>query len=233
MPGPWSTTRTRSRSPTARARSDTGSPVRVADRVLEHVHERTLELARIGLQRRQLAVDRDLEGLSRCTGHLDGLVQHVLQRAPRQARRGAAGLQQREVQQLLDQHPQPRARHRARARAPRRRSRPPSARGSSVPAAREDRRDGRAQVVGDRAQHGRLHLVRAPQGGRLDHLSAERLAVHRRGEDRGQRRDARARARARAAPPGRRRAARARRSSRRRPGAAAGPPPRRPGRPRA
>ena len=51
-----------------------------------------------------------------------------------------------------------------------------------------DRRHGRAQVVRDGAQHGRLHLVAAPQRGRLDDLGLQPLARERGREDRLERR---------------------------------------------
>ena len=63
----------------------------------------------------------------------------------------------------------------------------------------EDRRDGRAQVVGDRAQHGRLHLVAAAQRCRLDDLRPQARAVERGREDRLSAGTTRSRARSRSA----------------------------------
>src|SRR5205085_11728471 len=74
--------------------------------VLQHVREGPLELTGIAVKQRHAGFDRELEQ-DRVIAHLlDRLLQHLVDRIPHQPRLGAAGLQHRQVEELLDQLPE-------------------------------------------------------------------------------------------------------------------------------
>ena len=172
------------REPTARARTDTGWPPPVARRVLQQVGEGALELGGVGADERQVGGDRAARrsrAAARCRRRRPGRPPRP-STTPRAARRcrppGATG--------------------RAACR-PGATSRPASPTMSatssralgpgdselelSAPAAVEDRRQRRAQVVGDGAQQRGLEHVGAPQRRGLDDLAlqARRARARRRG----------------------------------------------------
>ncbi len=135
-PGPWSVIRIATSAPDPLGGDRHRLVAGVADRVLDHVRERPLELGRVGLEQRQVGLDRDVERRRgrRSTLRDRGLDQ-LLGRGPVGARVQLAGLQAREVEQVVDQAREP-ARTRSRSprpalRAPRRRasasSSPPAA----------------------------------------------------------------------------------------------------------
>ena len=102
--------------------------------------------------------------VGRRAGVLERGADHLVERDPVGARLGRAGLQAREVEQLVDEPREP--------RGSRARSCPLSSARSAVVergrrqrlAGGDDRGQRRAQVVRDRAQHRGLDLVAAPQG---------------------------------------------------------------------
>ena len=186
MPGPRSTTRTSSRPPLTRARTETGLP---------GAEWRSAFSSRFANARSSCAASARISGRSRSIASRTRSARRRRRRPPRAAPPrpstsrargcGRAGLQARQVEQLVDQPRQPRALARDRRPRARAASSSSSAGEPSASAAGDDRGQRGAQVVRDRAQDGGLDLVRAAQRARLDHLARER---------------ARARARRRAAP---------------------------------
>ena len=159
MPGPRSTTRTSSRPPlTPRAHRD-GLAGAVAGRVLEQVRERPLELRGVGADQRQVAVDGEptrspASPASSTAARRTSSTEHQSR-----ARLGRAGLQPREVEQLVDSRAS-RALSRDHAGASSRRARRLDSGGEPAPRpAVDDRGQRRAQVVRDRAQQRGLDLV--------------------------------------------------------------------------
>jgi hypothetical protein len=151
----------------------------VAQRVLQQVGERALELRRVGVDQRQVVVEHEPDPLRARADGLDGSADHLLDRGPVAPRRRRPGLEARQVEQLLHQAREPGA------LADDRGGQLAAVVGGEARRAerlgrRDHRRQRRAQVVRDGAQDRRLELVRAPQRGRLDHLPGERLAVERR-----------------------------------------------------
>ena len=180
MPGPRSTTRTSSRPPLTRARTETGSPPEWRAAFSSRFANARSSCAGVGEDQRQVAVDGELHAAPPGRpADVDRLAQHLLDRAPVAARLGRARLQPRELEQLVDQAREPRAlgSHAGRELAPLLVAR--GRRGERL-GRRDDRRQRRAQVVRDRAQHGGLDLVRAAQRARLDDLARERVARERR-----------------------------------------------------
>ena len=182
IPGPRSATRiaTLARR-SAERRSVTGSLAGEADRVLDHVRERPLELRRVGPNIGSSGSIETSKPLRRRRGR--SIAASISSSAEDQSARGSScpGLQPREVEQVVDQRGRA-ARSRPRSPRPARRAAssssvvelsPPAAAVIAVSGERRSCETERSSAV--------LTTLRAPQGARLDHL---RLEAARAGERR-------------------------------------------------
>ena len=126
MPGPRSTTRSRSRPPTARARTDTGWPPEWRTPFSSRFAIARSSWAASARDERQVAVEREREVGLRPVEALDRAADHLVERHPVAPRLGRAGLEPGEVEQLVDEPRQPprlgRDDGRRARRAPRRRA---------------------------------------------------------------------------------------------------------------
>ena len=82
-------------------------PGAVAAGVLEQVRERALELRGVREDQREVAVDREPDPVGGQPGVGDRLAQQLLDRGPVAPRLGRAGLQPRQLDQLVDDPRQP------------------------------------------------------------------------------------------------------------------------------
>ena len=186
MPGPRSTTRSRMRPPTSRARTETGWPPECRwafSSRFANARSSWAASARTGGRSASIAT---LKRLRRQVELVDRGADDLLDRAPLGMRLGGVGLQPREVEQVVDQAREPPRllghRRRELGALVRRQRRRVQRLG-----ARQDRGQRRAQVVRDGAQQRGLDHVAAAQRGGLDHLGLQRVALQRRRQQRLQR----------------------------------------------
>jgi hypothetical protein len=156
-------------------------PARVPQGVVEQVGEDALELDRVGAHEWQRGVDGHGERSWRRAELVDGGEDDVVDGAPLEPRVGGPGLEAREVEEVVDQareapafleDDRPELQTLFLAQLARRES----------ACTRGDRGEGRAQVVGNRAQQGGLQDVRAAQRARFHRLAEQAVALECGGE---------------------------------------------------
>ena len=172
---------------TARARDRHRVPARVPAGVLQHVHERALHLHRVDPHERQVTVDREAE--SSGAGASSPSAARISSSTEVQSRRGsAAPASRRERSSRLSTSRESRRVSSWMTAAISSRSCSRQRRRADRLAGGRDRRQWRAQVVGDRPQQRRLDHVRTTQRRRLDDAAEQRVALERRAQQRLERR---------------------------------------------